>query len=71
MATNSKSAFSSPESLFRHPQHVLRVSDLSYDDKIAVLRSWKAGRVGAIDILAARRRELSAKPHALVRRSAA
>jgi hypothetical protein len=44
-ATNLKSAFSSPESQFRHPQHVLRDSDLSYDDKIAVLRNWKVGLV--------------------------
>ena len=42
-ATNLKRAFSSPESQFRHPQHVVRDSDLSYDDKIAVLRSWKLG----------------------------
>jgi len=40
-ATNLKRAFSTPESQFRHPQHVLRDSDLSYDDKIAVLRNWK------------------------------
>jgi hypothetical protein len=58
-ATNLKSAFSSPESRFRNPQYVLRDSDLSYDDKIAVLRDWKSGLVGAIDILAARRRELT------------
>ena len=42
-ATNLKRAFSSPESQFRHPQHVVRDSDLSYDDKIAVLRNWKLG----------------------------
>ena len=42
-ATNLKRAFSSPESQFRHPQYVVRDSDLSYDDKIAVLRSWKLG----------------------------
>ena len=44
-ATNVKRAFSTPESQFRHPQHVLRDSDLSYDDKIAVLRNWKLGLV--------------------------
>jgi len=44
-ATNMKRAFSTPESQFRHPQHVLRDSDLSYDDKIAVLRNWKLGLV--------------------------
>ena len=44
-ATNLKSAFSSPESQFRHPQHVLRDADLSYDDKTAVLRNWKVGLV--------------------------
>ena len=44
-ATNVKTAFSTPESQFRHPQHVLRDSDLSYDDKIAVLRNWKLGLV--------------------------
>ena len=44
-ATNVKRAFSTPESQFRHPQHVLRDSDLSYDDKIAVLRKWKLGLV--------------------------
>ena len=44
-ATNLKSAFSSPESQFRHPQHVLRDADLSYDDKTAVLRNWKIGLV--------------------------
>lgn len=44
-ATNLKSAFSSPESQFRHPKHVLRDSALSYDDKIAVLRNWKMGLV--------------------------
>ena len=44
-ATNLKTAFSTPESQFRHPQHVLRDSDLSYDDKIAVLRNWKLGLV--------------------------
>jgi hypothetical protein len=44
-ATNLKNAFSTPESQFRHPQHVLRDSELSYDDKIAVLRNWKAGLV--------------------------
>ena len=42
-ATNVKRAFSTPESQFRNPQHVLRDSDLSYDDKIAVLRNWKLG----------------------------
>ena len=42
-ATNLKRAFSTPESQFRHPQHVVRDSDLSYDDKIAVLRNWKVG----------------------------
>jgi hypothetical protein len=42
-ATNLKRAFNTPESQFRHPQHVLRDSDLSYDDKIAVLRNWKLG----------------------------
>jgi hypothetical protein len=42
-ATNLKRAFSSPESQFRHPQYVVRDSDLSYDDKIAVLRNWKLG----------------------------
>ncbi len=42
-ATNLKRAFSSPESQFRHPQHVVRDSALSYDDKIAVLRNWKLG----------------------------
>jgi hypothetical protein len=44
-ATNVKRAFSTPESQFRHPQYVLRDSDLSYDDKIAVLRNWKLGLV--------------------------
>ena len=44
-ATNVKRAFSTPESQFRHPKHVLRDSDLSYDDKIAVLRNWKLGLV--------------------------
>jgi len=40
-----KRAFCSPESQFRHPQYVLRDSELSYDDKIAVLRNWKLGLV--------------------------
>jgi len=44
-ATNMKRAFDTPESQFRHPTHVLRDSDLSYDDKIAVLRNWKLGLV--------------------------
>ena len=44
-ATNMKRAFSTPESQFRNPEHVLRDSDLSYDDKIAVLRNWKLGLV--------------------------
>jgi hypothetical protein len=44
-ATNRKQAFCSPESQFRHPQYVLRDSELSYDDKIAVLRNWKLGLV--------------------------
>jgi hypothetical protein len=45
MSANLKRAFSSPESQFRNPQHVLRDSYLSYDDKIAVLRNWKLGLV--------------------------
>jgi hypothetical protein len=43
--TDTKQAFSSPESQFRHPQYVLRDPELSYDDKIAVLRNWKLGLV--------------------------
>ena len=42
-AINHKRAFCSPESQFRHPQYVLRDPQLSYDDKIAVLRNWKVG----------------------------
>jgi hypothetical protein len=42
-ATNLKRAFCSPESQFRDPEHVIRDADLTYDDKIAVLRSWKLG----------------------------
>jgi hypothetical protein len=44
-AINHKRAFCSPESQFRHPQYVLRDPELSYDDKIAVLRNWKVGLV--------------------------
>jgi hypothetical protein len=44
-AINRKRAFCSPESQFRHPQYVVRDPELSYDDKIAVLRNWRLGLV--------------------------
>ena len=36
-----KRAFASPESVFSHPFEVLHSNDLSYDEKVRVLRNWK------------------------------
>jgi hypothetical protein len=40
-----KQAFNAPESVFRHPRLVVRSPELTYDDKIAVLRHWKQGLI--------------------------
>jgi hypothetical protein len=36
-----KKAFKIPEAVFGYPQAVLRCSELSHDEKLAVLRNWK------------------------------
>jgi hypothetical protein len=40
-AIDRKRAFNAPESHFRHPRFLLQNPELSYDDKITVLRNWK------------------------------
>ncbi|HEX9772950.1 MAG TPA: hypothetical protein VGA44_05750 [Steroidobacteraceae bacterium] len=40
-----KRAFSAPESEFRFPHAVVQNRELSYDDKIVVLRNWKQGLI--------------------------
>jgi hypothetical protein len=41
-AIDRKVAFDSPAAVFVHPMRVLQTSQLSHDDKIVVLRNWKA-----------------------------
>jgi hypothetical protein len=36
-----KRAFASPDAVFSHPFEVLHSNDLSYDEKVKVLRNWK------------------------------
>ena len=37
-----KTAFSAPDAVFGHPQRVVTSTALSYDEKVALLRKWKA-----------------------------
>ena len=39
---NRKTAFSAPDSVFRHPQRVVASTALSHDEKVALLRKWKS-----------------------------
>lgn len=36
-----KRAFTAPQTEFRFPHAVLQARELSYDDKLAVLRNWR------------------------------
>lgn len=36
-----KRAFSVPQTVFSYPQAVVHCSDLTYDEKLTVLRNWK------------------------------
>jgi hypothetical protein len=36
-----KKAFTVPQSVFDYPEEVVQCSELSYDDKVTVLRNWK------------------------------
>ena len=36
-----KRAYAAPEAVFSHPFEVLHSSELSYDEKVQVLRNWK------------------------------
>jgi len=36
-----KKAFNVPQSVFDDPEEVLHCRELSYDDKVTVLRNWK------------------------------
>lgn len=40
-----KRAFSAPQSVFRYPLAVVQSHELSYDDKLAVLRNWRQGLI--------------------------